>query len=69
MARCGLTLHASKCKVQTNLTYFQQRGAEKLAEGFTVEVLEEGEGLSILGVMLGLMNPTGSEIQIRIASG
>ena len=64
----GLTLHPSKCKVQTNAQEFQSRGAQVIAEGFSVEVLAEDDNLILLGTVLSLTDVTQHEIDNRIAA-
>ena len=65
----GLSLHPSKCKVQTNVENWQHRGQTSLDDGFGVEVLPEGEPLTVLGTSLGLKDVTQHEIPNRIATG
>jgi hypothetical protein len=65
----GLTLHPSKCKLQTNDEDWVQRGSVSIAEGFAVEILPEGEPLTILGTELHLCDATGHEVYHRIAVG
>ena len=69
LAQFGLTLHPSKCKVQTNRIVHFPRGATHIEEGFEVEILLEGEGLPVLGTVLHLDDPTKHEIANRIATG
>ena len=64
----GLSLHPTKCQVQTNREYFQ-RGRIQVEEGFSIEVLPHGACLDLLGTKLSLQDPTGSEITHRIATG
>ena len=69
LSRVGLTLHPTKCKVQANNNEFDTRGDVLLAEGFTIEVLNAGECLELLGTTISLEDPTGAEIDNRISSG
>ena len=69
MAVRGLALHPTKCKVQTNRADWTTRGLAVIEEGFSVEVLPEGQPLMILGTKLCLTDVTGCEIPSRIASG
>ena len=69
LARRGLNLHPSKCKVQTNNTAWTQRGDIDIEEGFSVEILPYDEGLVVLGTLLHLTDPTGREIRNRVAAG
>jgi hypothetical protein len=65
----GLSLHPAKCKTQTNLEIWSQRGNVCLDEDFSIEVLPEGGGLKILGTTLALINGTAQEVQNRISAG
>ena len=65
----GLSLHPSKCKAQTNIVGWQRRGQIPTEEGFSIEVLPEGEGLKILGTVLTLRDATPTEMQNRLAVG
>ena len=65
----GLKLHPSKCKVQTNRSDIVRRGQVNLSNDFAVDILEEGEGLRVLGTVLDLLDPTGTEVENRIATG
>ena len=65
----GLSLHPTKCKVQTTNSNFTRRGQVSIAEGFSIEVLPPGENLELLGTALSLVDPTGEEITNRIAVG
>ena len=65
----GLSLHPAKCKAQTNLEIWSQRGNVCLDEDFSIEVLPEGGGLKILGTTLALINGTAQEVQNRISAG
>ena len=67
LAKFGLTLHPSKCQVQTNLGQEVPRGLTTIEEGFAVEVLPVGIGLVVLGTVLDLEDPTKLEIENRIA--
>ena len=69
LARRGLALHPSKCKIQTNITDWEQRGDVVIEEGFSVEVLDSDSNLVLLGTVLGLMDCTRHEIVNRIAAG
>ena len=68
LARRGLALHPAKCKVQTNISELQQRGSINLDDGFSIEVLEVGASLELLGTSLNLDDATGHEVNNRIAS-
>ena len=52
LAKYGLQLHPSKCKVQCNLEGNVTRGVVELESQFSVSVLPTEEGLKILGTML-----------------
>ena len=67
LARAGLTLHPSKCKLQTNNSEWDKRGLVEIEEGFSVEVLQDAEGMKVLGTMLHLDDATQHEIQHRIS--
>ena len=69
LAARGLALHPSKCKVQTNLASWHQRGNVPIEEDFTVEVLDSNASLVLLGTLLNLSDMTGHEIVNRIAAG
>jgi hypothetical protein len=69
LLRRGLSLHPSKCKVQTNQTGSFRRGTFRIAEGFSVEILQEGQCLELLGTVLSLTDVTGYEISHRVAVG
>ena len=64
----GLSLHPSKCKVQTNRTDWTQRGNVAIEEGFSVDILAQTAPLRILGTDVSLIEVTGSEIANRIAA-
>ena len=68
MARRGLTLHPSKCKVQTNSKNPYTYGQMQIQEDFSVEVLPPGANLVVLGTVLNLEDVTEKEITNRIAS-
>ena len=65
----GLSLHPSKCKVQTNTDTWNARGICELDAEMSVEVLAVGEPLTILGTALALSDTTQQEIPNRIATG
>ena len=65
----GLTLHPSKCKLQTNAVNLTRRGDVQVEAGFSVEVLSEGDLLKLLGTELSLQDVTGTEIRNRVATG
>ena len=65
----GLQLHPTKCKAQTNRSDWNRRGSVELTEGFSLQVLPEGESLEVLGTMLPLEDVTPVEIQHRVALG
>jgi len=54
LALRGLTLHPSKCKVQTNQEDWQRRGDISVDDDLTVEVLDQDTGLILLGTVLSL---------------
>ena len=68
LARRGLSLHPSKCKVQTNVESWKNRGDVVISRGFSVYVLPEGEPLVLLGTALALTDATGTEVTHRMAS-
>ena len=67
LARRGLKLHPSKCKMQSNV---EGQGAAKLQieEGFEIDVVPAEVGFKLLGTMLHLTDTTRYEIHHRIAS-
>ena len=69
LSKRGLTLHPSKCKVQTNVVQTLRRGEVTIEEGFSVEVLDEESNLALLGTVLSLIDVTTYEIRNRIAAG
>ena len=69
LAKRGLTLHPSKCKVQTNLTERDQRGMTAIDEDLSVEIIDAGSNLTLLGTVLNLTDVTEHEIENRIAAG
>ena len=69
LAKVGLDLHPTKCKVQTNQKDFTRRGAIVLTDGFSIDVLGQGEHLELLGTSVPLEDPTGQEVEHRIACG
>jgi hypothetical protein len=69
LARRGISLHPSKCKVQTNRHDFTQRGFVCLDDGFSIQILQQGDCLELLGTALSLDDFTGIEIDNRIAVG
>ena len=66
--RC-LTVHPSKCKVQTNTSREIKREDTRISEGFSVEVLYAGVSLSLCGTALSLDDVTKTEIHNRLAAG
>ena len=64
----GLSLHPSKCKLQTNDMSLEDRGSTLISDGFVVEFLERDRNLELLGTSLSLADVTGQEIEHRIAS-
>ena len=68
LQRRGLSLHPSKCKAQTNIEGWHQRGDVTLENGFALEVLPEGKALTILGTSLALQDVTQHEIPNRIGA-
>jgi hypothetical protein len=69
LAARGLSLHPSKCKAQTNISNWHRRGEIAIEEGFSIEILPEGQGLKLLGTVLALEDSTRIELQNRIAAG
>jgi len=67
LARLGLNLHPSKCKAQTNDSAWNVRGLTQICDGFSLEVLECGEGLKILGTLLHMQDMTQHEMLNRIS--
>jgi len=65
----GLSLHPSKCKVQTNSEGWNLRGDVSLDDGFSVDFLPEGECLTVLGTSLALQDVTQHEIRTRVSAG
>ena len=65
----GLSLHPSKCQVQTNMADWDLRGEVALGADFCITFLPEGAPLTILGTTLALHNVTPCEVRHRIASG
>ena len=68
LASRGLTLHPSKCKLQTNLTEWQRRGEVDVEDGFSVEVLGGDSNLLLLGTVLNLHDASQHEVANRIAA-
>jgi hypothetical protein len=68
LGKRGLSLHPTKCQVQTNKESHSQRGQIELTTGFCIEVLQEGQCLDLLGTRLSLQDVTGEEVKNRIAS-
>ena len=68
LAKRGLSLHPSKCKVQTNMESWKKRGDVLIEPGFSVHILPEGEPLVLLGTALSLTDATGTEVAHRTAS-
>ena len=64
----GLSLHPTKCQLQTTRGDFQ-RGDIVIEEGFSIVVLPHGACLDLLGTKLSLQDPTGCEIAHRVAAG
>ena len=69
LQRRGLSLHPSKCQVQTNVKDYTLRGDIPIADDFSICVLAEGEALVVLGTSLDLHEVTPTEVRNRIASG
>jgi hypothetical protein len=65
----GLSLHPSKCKAQTNIEHWSLRGEVPIEDGFLLDILPEGKGLQVLGIVLSLWDATQTEIPNRVASG
>ena len=68
LATRGLTLHASKCKAQTNRGNWRRRGLVTIQEGLALDIIPEGESLMVLGTSLSLSDPSGCEIENRTGS-
>ena len=64
----GLSLHPSKCKLQTNDLSQEERGPTYISDGLVVEILERDENLELLGTSLSLADVTGQEFGHRIDS-
>ena len=62
-------MHPSKCQAQSNLTEGVARGKVDLEEGLSIEVVEEGEGLKVLGTKLYLTDCTSKEVRDRVQIG
>ena len=65
----GLKVHPTKCKAQTTNDEWSCRGVLSISEGFAVEVLSPGVGLTILGTQLVMETGTSKEIASRISKG
>ena len=65
LAAYGLKLHPTKCKVQTNCVNPKRSDAE-LDHGFVVNVLDEGEGIKVLGTFFCVDAQITKEIRHRI---
>ena len=68
LSRRGLSLHPSKCKVQTNKGDCNIRGMTTIQDNFTVEVLEQDASLELLGTALNLLDVTREEVNNRMAA-
>ncbi len=69
LGKRGLSLHPSKCKVQTNVENCGLRGDILLEGDFSVSMLPEGEPLTVLGTSLALQDVTRHEVPNRVAAG
>ena len=69
LAKRGLTLHPSKCKVQTNSIEWDRRGNTIIDENLSVEILDADSNLTLLGTILNLTDATQHEVENRIAAG
>ena len=69
LSKRGLTLHPTKCKVQTNITDFAQRGMIQLDDGSSVKFLLNDTWIKVLGTILSLTDATKVEVTNRMASG
>ena len=65
----GLSLHPSKCQVQTNVAEWDLRGEIALTADFSIDFLPEEEPLTVLGTALSLRDVTACEVQHRIKTG
>ena len=63
LAKRGLSLHPSKCQVQTNVENWTLRGKLELDKEFF------GSQLTVLGTSLALFDVTACEVRHRAASG
>ena len=68
LAKYGLKLHPSKCKVQCNVDEYSCRGPIEIDTDFSVNVLPAGEGMKFLGTMLYLGRHSTAEVRHRVAS-
>ena len=68
LGKYGLKLHPQKCKVQCNLETGIQRGMTEISSDFSVNLLQEDEGVKILGTMLFMDRRSTLEIKHRIRS-
>ena len=66
LAKRGLSLHPSKCQVQTNAENWTMRGKLELDKDFFVEFLQEGSPLTVLGTSLALHDVTACEVRHRV---
>ena len=64
----GLQLHPTKCKAQANVANIR-RGKIRIEDDLHLDILDEGQGLTILGTVIALSDATKCEIDNRIATG
>ena len=68
LAKRGLKLHPTKCKVQTNRPDCSERGNVAVDPDFSINILPEGEAIKVLGTLLDVHDPTKTEILNRIST-
>ena len=69
LAKSGLTLQPSKCKVHKHLAEWDRRGNTIIDENLSVEILDADSNLTLLGTILNLTDATQHEVENRIAAG
>ena len=62
LSKKGLSLHPSKCQIQTNIIDWSRRGMIELAQDFSVEFLPHGQPISVLGTVHALHDYTQAEV-------
>ena len=63
----GLSLHPTKCQVQTNVEGWERRSEIQLENGFSITFLAEEDHLTVLGTKLALHDVSQHELRNRIA--